>query len=162
MKDFFARLSERERLLLSLAGFVLLVVLVYSLLWRPFGQRVERLNQRVEQQQSLLAWMQESALKVQQLRHQSGPQRGVLQQSLLSVVDQTIRRSGLSQSLKRVEPDGADKVKVRLEQAGFDDMVKWLESLQRINGVTVQSITIDRLDNVGVVNARLTLVGGQS
>lgn len=159
MKAFIAQLSERERLLLLLAATLLLLMLIYGLLWRPFDQRLERMNQRVSEQQDLLEWMQVSAAKVKQLRTQTGSRRGTVQPSLLALVDQTVRRSGLSQALKRVEPDGTDKVKVRLEQAGFDAMIAWLESLRRMNGVTVQSITIDRQDAAGVVNARLTLLG---
>jgi len=160
MKDFIAQLSERERLLLLFGGLLLFIVLVYGLAWRPFDARFERLQQQVQEQQSLRIWMQASALTVKQLRSTTGSRSGSSQRSLLSVVDQTIRQSGLSQALKRVEPDGADKVKVRLEQAGFDAMVAWLENLQNRNGVMVQAVTVDRHDSVGVVNVRLTLVGG--
>jgi len=164
MKAFFDQrfnqLAERERLLLLVAGPLLLLILAYSLLWRPLDQRVERLHQRVAEQQSLQHWMQASAQQVQQLRQQPGTSTGVSRQSLLSLVDRTIRQSGLSRALKRVEPDGDDKVKVRLEQASFDVMVKWLETLQVRNTVMVQSISVDRQDSAGVVNVRLTLVGG--
>jgi len=159
--QYFNQLAERERLLLLVAGPLLLLVLVYALLWRPLDQRVEHLQQRVMEQQSLQQWMQVSAQKVQQLRQQSRPGGTVSRQSLLSLVDRTVRQSGLSEALKRVEPDGADKVKVRLEQASFDAVIKWLEVLQSRDSVVVQSISIDRRDSAGVVNVRLTLLGGE-
>ena len=147
-------------LLLMVAGPLLLVILFYALLWQPLDRRVETLQQRVVEQQSLLQWMQMSAQQVKQAARQSRSGGNVTKQSLLALVDRTVRKSGLSRALKRVEPDGADKVKVRLEQASFDVMVTWLETLQNLYGVTVQGITVDRQDNIGVVNVRLTLLGG--
>lgn len=164
MKEFFDqfyhRLNERERLLLLVFGPLLLMLLIYALLWQPFDKRVERLQQRVAEQQILAQWMQAAAQQVKQLRQQSEPGRSGSKQSLLSVVDLTLRQAGLSKALKRVEPDGASKVKVRLEQASFDAMTQWLEKLQRSHAVTVQVISVDRQDSIGVVNVRLTLVGG--
>jgi len=158
MKALLSQLSERERLLLFSAGPLLVLLLLYALVWRPFDQRVERLHEQVAEQQSLLQWMQISAQQVGQLRNQSGS-RNISKQSLLPLVDRTIRQSGLSQALKRVEPDGDGKVKVRLEKAGFDAMIKWLETLQNRHAVLVENVAIDRQDG-GVVNVRLDLVGG--
>jgi len=160
MNDFIARLNERERLLLLLAGGLVLLLLIYVLAWRPLDQNLESMGRLVSQQQADLEWMQVSAMKVKQLRSQNTVKRG-RQQSLLSLVDQTVRRSGLAQALKRVEPEGADKVTVRLEQAGFDAVVGWLENLQQTNGVMIQTISVDRQERDGMVNARLTLIGAR-
>lgn len=160
MNEFIARLSERERLLLLLAAGLVLLLLIYALAWRPLDQHLERMDRLISAQQADLDWMQVSAMKIKQLRSQNTANRG-RQQGLLSLVDQTVRRSGLAQALKRVEPEGADKVTVRLEQAGFDAVVGWLETLQQVNGVMVQSISVDRQERDGMINARLTLIGAR-
>jgi general secretion pathway protein M len=76
---------------------------------------------------------------------------------LLTLVDRTVKQAGLSEALKRVEPDGESKVKVRLENAVFDATVGWLESMQQRYSIRVESISIDAQDNPGTVNIRLTL-----
>lgn len=154
-----SQLSERERLLLFIFGPLLMLVVVYSLIWRPFEQRVERLEQRTIEQQEMSKEMMAMAIEVGILQRQSGSSGTRTRQSLLSLVDKTIRQAGLSKSLKRVDPDGSSKVNVRIEDASFDAMIKWLEGLQRRHAVTVKNISIDRQEDVGVVNVRLTLVG---
>jgi len=104
--------------------------------------------------------MNNAAQQVNQLRRQkSSTKRGSANQSLLALVDRTVKQAGLARALKRVEPEGSDKVKVRLEQAGFDAMIGWLESLQLRYSIRVENISIDAQDNPGSVNVRLTLVG---
>lgn len=159
IEQFLSRLSERERLMLLLYGPVFVVVLFYFLFWLPFENKIELLQERVAEQQSTARWMQASAQQVKNLQQLSGANDRGARESLLALVDKTMRQSGLSKALKRVEPDGDSKVKVRLEQANFDVATKWLETLRNRYAVTVQNISIDRQDSVGIVNIRLTLVG---
>jgi len=59
--------------------------------------------------------------------------------------------------LKRVEPEGSDSVRVWLDGAPFDVLVKWLGTLSTIHGVKAETVTLERTDTAGRVNARLTL-----
>jgi general secretion pathway protein M len=160
MMSYLNQLNERERLLLMIAVPLLVIVLSYAIVWRPFSSHVEELQQRVERQQEVLQYMHSAARQVKQLRRQQAlTSRSGANQSLLALVDRTVKQAKLARALKRVEPDGADKVKVRLEGAGFDDMIGWLESLQQRYTIAVEDISIDVQDDPGTVNARLTLFG---
>ena len=81
-------------------------------------------------------------------------------QSLLALVDQTARRSGLHDALRRVEPDKDSSVRVWFEGVAFDDMVRWLSDLTRNDGVGVDVVTVEKQPRSGIVNARLVLTGG--
>ena len=70
------------------------------------------------------------------------------------------KRSQLGTALKRVEPDGAHGVRVWLEQAPFDDMIRWLGELKNNSGVRITSVTVDQQGAAGLVNARLMLEEG--
>jgi len=161
VKQWLANLDPRERRWLLGGAVLLLILLVYSLAWHPFSKEVRRLEELVAEQRALAAWMEQAAREAQRLRglraRAGNPRAG---RSLLALADQTARQDGLGSAIKRVEPEGQSKVRIRLEGAGFDDLVTWLEKLQVQHGVRILSITIDRRDTPGLVDARLTLAEG--
>ena len=158
MKDWFAGLEPRERLLVSGGGVVLLVLLLYLMIWAPIAGNYQALNDGVAEQKKTLAWMKRAAaeLKVVQ-RSGSSTARGLGGRSLLSVVDQSARSGGLGPAIKRIEPDGSKGVKVWLEGVAFDPMILWLGKITRTYQIETSIITIDPQGG-GRVNARLTLL----
>lgn len=156
MKDLLAGLGARDRFLLLAGGVVIAIALLYGLVWKPLGDRVASLRVAVVDQAALLQWMQGTAQDIRQLRGQQRPGAGE-RASLLSLTDRTARERGLGAAIRRVEPEGGDKVRIQLEQAPFDDMVGWLELLISRHGVRIEIISIDARDQAGLVNARLTL-----
>ena len=161
MKQWLARLDPRERHLVLGGGALALALLIYLLGWLPFSREVTRLREVVKEQRALAAWMEQAAREAQRLRGLQGgaaARRG--SRSLLSLTDQTARQAGLGGAIKRVEPEGQDKVRIRLEGVAFDDLIRWLEKLPLDHGVRIQDIAIDRRDTPGEVDARLTLAEG--
>lgn len=157
MKQWFEQLSSNEQRTLLIGAALLTLLLLYALVWRPIHVGAESMRARVQDERSLLAWMQSSAVEAKTLmRSNAGgkPSRGG--QSLLSIVDQTARRGKLGSALKRVEPKGTDEVRVRVEDAVFDDVASWLSGLQTSYGVDVDSISLDRVSE-GRINASITL-----
>ena len=159
MKEWWAGLQASERKILIIGAVALAFILPYFGVWLPLQKDVAALESQVQEQHAVKRWMQQASAEVKQLRGAGGsnpvrPQDG---RSLLAVVDQTAKRSGLGPGLKRLEPEGQDAVKVWLEQIAFDQMVAWLTSLEQKNGLAVETITIDRQDIDGRVNARMTL-----
>ncbi len=162
MKEFLANLSPRERRLLYIGSAVAAVLLFYLTVWAPLSANVDRLRENVAEQQRLEAWMLQAKEEVLRLRQAAAGKIKRSRQSLLALTDQSAKRQGLAQAIKRVQPDGQNKVNIRLEGAAFDDVVTWLETLQAQHGVSVVSITVDRQDQPGLVDARLTLQGPAS
>lgn len=159
MKAWWLGLQASERRILIIGAVVLLLVLPYFGLWLPLQDQVATLEKEVKEQQAVKRWMQQAAAEVKQLGGNVAP---VAMQprdgrSLLAVVDQTAKRSGLGPGLKRLEPEGQGAVRVWLEQVVFDDMVRWLAGLEQQNGLRVNTITIDRQDAPGLVDVRMTL-----
>ncbi|TPW09735.1 MAG: proteinral secretion pathway protein M [Halothiobacillaceae bacterium] len=161
MKEYFAQLAPSEKRTVVMGGVVLVIALLYALVWDPVMSGVAGLRQTVAENRALVVWMQSAAHEIKTAQANRG-QRGSVQrggQSLLALVDQTARQGGLGDALKRVEPKGNDEVRVRLEQASFDEMVTWLTLLQRNYAVTVDTIAIDREATPGRVNVTLALKG---
>lgn len=159
MKSLLANMSSRERWVLA-AGAVVTVLLVLLFTWISLQGRVERLQGQVRDHQSLDQWMRAAAQQVTELRGmQSRGNRNTGNRSLLAIVDQTAKQSGLSNAIKRIEPEREDNVRVWFEEVAFDDMINWLSRVQQNYGVQVDVISVDRQDRVGMVNARMVLAG---
>ena len=158
MKEWFASLEPRERQLLITGAAFLIVMLAYLLVWEPLANKNEALRSSHQNSQQLIDWMQDAAVEAKTLQSKiksSGPSGGSKNQSLLGIIDRTAKGSKLGKSVKRVQPDGKTGARVWLEQAVFNDMVKWLEKLQRKEGIRIVTTVIEKQDDPGLVNARL-------
>lgn len=159
MKQYWANLQPRERHTVLGGGIVLALILLYGLVLDPFQQELSRLQKSVKTQTAELAWMQQASAQVKHLRGNSPAAGRVAGQSLMSVVDASARSTGLSGAIKQIKPEGQG-VKVRLEQAPFDDMLRWLEHLNSKQGVNVTGLVMERLAQPGRINASVVLEGG--
>jgi general secretion pathway protein M len=161
MKAWFNTLAANERHMLIGGGSLLLVMFLYFGMWEPLNNKVDALRVSTAEQQSLLAWMRGAAQEVKQLRGKGGQQSKVASGgSLLSLVDRTAKSGRLGKELKRVQPDGENKVRVWLEAASFDDIVRWLAVLENRHGVSVESSVFQALETPGRVDARLVFESG--
>lgn len=156
MKAWFDGLEPRERRMLIVGGILLLISLFYVAVWEPLEDGVESLRKNNAEQLELLQWMQQSVQEVKQLRGAGGRPAQLAQgQSLLAAIDRAARANKLGGALKRVQPDGNNRARVWLEGASFDHIVRWIDSLQRQQGVFVVSSVFDALEEKGRVDARL-------
>jgi general secretion pathway protein M len=88
----------------------------------------------------------------------SGRRRAERQgKSLLALADVSARGTGLSGALKRVEPAGGKSVRLNFEVADFDALMNWLDALARDYGVQTTDLYVDKVEGLGLVNARATL-----
>jgi len=161
MKAWFNGLEANERRMLIVSGGLLLVMLLYVGIWEPLTNKVETLRGSTAEQAALLTWMRSAAQEVEQLRGRAGQQvKSASGQSLLALVDRTAKSGRLGTALKRVQPDGNEKVGVWLEAANFDDLVRWLAVLETRHGVHVVSSVFQALESSGRVDARLVFAAG--
>jgi len=158
MKEWLAGLEPRERVLVYAAAAIVGVILVYAIFIQPLYSKYDQLVDSVEQQRETVQWMQQNAVTIRQLKGAgTAAGEGLAGRSLLSVADSEARSARLGPALKRVEPEGSDAVRVWLDGASFDELVAWLEVMSSRYGADVDTITLERAEAAGVVNARLTL-----
>jgi len=158
MKAWFDNLDPRERMMVAAGTTLLVLFLIYILVLSPIHSGYDSLRNTVDEQRTTALWMQKSAQTLTRLKRSSGrAAQGLGGRSLLSVADSTARAGGLGPALKRVEPEGSDSVRVWLDGAPFDVVVKWLGTLSTIHGVNAETVTMERSGTAGRVNARLTL-----
>ena len=157
MKEWFATLQPRERLILIAAALLLLPLLVYLLVWEPIGKEVDTLRTSVSASQKQIAWLQQASSEAKALMASgtaASPQSTV---SLISAVEKSASERNLRSYLKRIEPQGSDKISIDIDDAAFDDIIHWIGELQSRYGATVAQFTASRGDNPGRIQARLVL-----
>lgn len=156
--EWFLSKEPHEKRLLIFAGAVTALFLAYTLIWAPITSGVEKKRNNVIKQRDTLAWMSQAANEIKSIEGvvstDSGSSKG---QSLLAVVDMTARKEKLRNMMKRVEPQGEHEVKVWFEQATFDLLIKWLDSIARNHNIQVVAFTAQVQKKPGIVNARVIL-----
>ncbi|MBV2124485.1 MAG: type II secretion system protein M [Candidatus Thiodiazotropha sp. (ex Ctena orbiculata)] len=157
MKEWWQSKTPQEHMALIIGAAAILLLLVYLLLWRPFNQALDKKALLVESQQLTLNWMQDNLDLVKNLRSQQRGKSAGSNVALLTLVDRTAKKIRLRQQIQRIKPQGDNAVQLWIEEAPFDTIIKWLGQLTQTHAIEIDSLTIDRQDKPGLVNARLVL-----
>ncbi len=155
MRDWFDSLQERERVFVVAAAVLLVLAIFYLAIWMPLAKSQRSMATSVDIWSEQLAQLRPIVGKLQT---QSGP-RTISNESLVVIVDRTVRDHGLANALQRSQPTGNNGVRVQFENAAFDDLVLWLGALNINDGLRVQTANFSATssDKKGRVNSTLTL-----
>ncbi|HUM90344.1 MAG: type II secretion system protein M [Candidatus Competibacter sp.] len=157
MKAWWENLGARERGLIVVGTVLVMMLLSYVLAWEPLRNSDRRLRQNVAERRADLAWMRQAAEEIKRLGGAGAARPVADNRSLLTLVDQTARAAGLGAALKRVAPQGDDKLSAQLDGAEFDKLIPWLSGLERDQAIAIISLNVDRTDAPALVNARIVL-----
>ncbi len=148
----YAGLQPREQRMVGMGALAVGLLVLVGAVLLPLQTAVSTAQKRAESKRADLAWMRVNAPEIQAARGT------VIMDSTeppVVVVDRVGRETGLGNALRGTQPSG-NGVRVQLEAAPFDALVTWIASLDQRYGLAVESITIDRADKPGVVNANIT------
>lgn len=160
MKEWLDELEPRERIVLSIGAVFVVFAIFYFVLWKPVILGKERLATSVDTQQRVLAQLQQLKGRVQAPVNGQAAVAVDRNESLVVVVDTTLRSNGLYQSLKRSQPTGTNNgIRVELENVAFDKLVVWLGQLSVNYDLQVQMGSFSKPVNAepGRVNSTLVL-----
>lgn len=143
IKSYWLNLSERDRLVLSVGGLVVLMYLFYLLIYAPLTGAVETQSKLWVEKQETLAWMKR--------QHQVKPQSKQLDRNLLSLFSTQLKRASFSQFSYQLQQSGADHVQLSFEQVPYVDFLVWLRKLNQRYMMTISELTVIRTDTPGVV-----------
>lgn len=150
---YYETAAPREQLALKALGIFLSAVAVLLLVILPLHRFNSDAIADFRAQRDTLQWMQvnRSAVgKNPQKQREAGS-------SLLTLANQSARDFGLA--FKRYEPNANQGLNLWLEQVPFNQVVKWLEALERDYGVGAVEFSASRRDEPGIVDVRIVLQG---
>lgn len=153
LRAWLDSLAERERRMVTWGGLAGGLLLFFGVLVIPLYAGAGKADERVTRKQQDLEWMRSVAAEIRA----AGPVRAATGESLVVVVDQTARSAGLGAAFRGSQPNGADGIRVRMEDAPFDAFVGWLAQVQQQHGLIVESASIDRAATSGAVNVSINL-----
>lgn len=158
MKDWFYSLDERERLFVAAAAVVLVAAVFYLAIWIPLERGQSSVANSVSSWRDSIA---ELRLLQGEVRAGDLGQSEVagLDQSLVVIIDETLRNRGLYAALQRSQPTGSDGIRAEFENVAFDELVLWLGDLAARYALQVQAANFSAAsrDKDGRVNATITL-----
>lgn len=125
--------------------------MVYLAMWKPLLEYRDSQALRYERAQSLIDWvsLNKSALQA------SGQNKGTLpqQKSLIPLVTAGANLRQLK--LNRLQPEQDGSVSISLQSQSFDQSLRWMVDLETNNRLLIDRISVDRTENVGLVNIQL-------
>lgn len=162
MKAWWYGRSSSERRTLTIGGVILAVMLGYFVIWKPIHDTTARMQQDLQRQQELLAWMQPAVAEIRAMGGAAMTESttaGSNGQALFALADQSARQAGLGQVLTRVEPSGEGGARVVFEKISFDTLMQWLAELRNDHGIQATQVTVRRVELEGRVDAQILLEG---
>lgn len=153
MKTWFSNLEQREQRLVSVMLVTIIVAGLYFLMVKPLQDRLEKAQKGVIRQQQLLHWVEKNAVKLVQLRANSG-----VVSSVNGPLDQKINRSARAHNLtiNRLQPQN-NKMQVMIDKAPFHTILQWVQSLQLTYGLNVEIADFREDEQSGFVKTRIVV-----
>lgn len=157
IQDWYRTLKPRERVVVLAGSLIVVAVALYTLALAPFYKALHERSENVQRKEADLAWMRSVAGEVQALGASRPIGSGPTGESLVVLVDRTARECGVGAALTGQTPNGDNGIRVRLEAAAFNVLVKCLGNLQQSHAISIEQATFDKASRPGLVNASLVL-----
>lgn len=158
MNEWWGSLQPRERLMVGGLGIFLVVFGFYFLLIEPLFAGAAEYREKSDRAARELQWMQQAIVDLP--ASGARPVNANSNTSLNVIVDRTRTRYRLTAT--NTQQVGEQQLRVRLEDAKFDDVVRWLGELRSNYGISIDTAAVNQTDVRGTTTASLTLTRPQS
>lgn len=149
----YAMRDPNERMIIAAVVALVIGSLVYLLLWQPVSDWSSAAAEAHKREQSVNDWLlaNESAARSSASESKSRPGGS---EGLLTIVSRTADKAQLK--LTRFQPE-SNGVSVVLQKQAFNDVLRWLDMLEKDENVLVVQASVDADSLSGRVNARFSL-----
>ena len=152
-RNYAARESSERLIILAVVGLIV-AALLYLLLWQPLANYSAGAQQSHTREQTLNDWLYANEARAREAAQSGGGTAVPSSEGLLTIVSRTADKAQLK--LTRFQPD-RDGVSVVLQKQAFNDVLRWLEMLDKEAQVQVVQASVDADALSGRVNARFSL-----
>lgn len=159
MNGYLQSKSPRERAALGLAVFIMALAAVFALLTEPGTARLQR--SRAQLASVTATHVHVAGIARRMAGFEEATAAGVRtlppDATLMSVIDATALKAGITHAVKRLVPRSANEVSVVLEAVPFDELMSWLGDLHSAYGFNIDQFTANPGARGGHVNVSLVL-----
>lgn len=147
LQEWFAGLEPREQKLVSIGGVVGIIFLLIMGVWQPLNAKLDLTETKLRNQQKTNVWAKDAIQRIKSSGNSVGRQSG----SLTQVVNQTSRRFNIE--IARLQPKDS-AVMVWIDLINFNELLQWIDHLERNNRVIVTAFDVTEADEAGYVKVR--------
>ena len=152
LQQWYAARGAAEQRTLRIGGIAAALVLLVGTLV-PLHRGVEARATRVAALRSDLAWLRSMSTRLAA----AASLPAASSESLVVLVDRAARATGIAGGMHASQQSANDTLDVQLDAVSFDALATWIGQLTQLNGVQVDSATIESAGAPGQVRATLVL-----
>lgn len=154
LKIRWRNISERERVLLTVASTITVAIFLYAGLWKPMHKSLDKLRLAAPEAHTQLAWMrnQRGLVGTLKQKHHASPTSNIL-----PIIETSIIDHGLSDQMRILEPVENNGARINFDGISFNLFTKWISVIDRKHGIFVVAVNVDKTDTTGLVSVRLVL-----
>ena len=149
IKTWWHGLNLREQRLVLTMATAVSIFLLYSFIWQPLNDNLDKKERTLASRQALLTWVTDNTTRFQNIKLTAGANKS--KGSLSSIINRTANQQQLT--ITRMQPQG-DNVQVWLDSAPFTQLLFWLENLANNENLRVQAIDLAQGAKQGEVRVR--------
>ncbi len=153
MREWFLALNQREQMSVMALGVAVVLYVLFQFVWSPLALKRESLAQQNTAVAESLVRVDAMVSELKALRD-SGAGAGT-RRNLTRLINQSTAR--LELPVSRLQPNSRGEIQVRLENAAFDDLLKWLHEMEYREGLLVREVSITQGGATGRVNATVRM-----
>ena len=158
MTSYWQTLTQREKLLVSSAGILVLVTAVYMLVARPLAayhaESERAYSNALSQYQAVRSYADQLAAAGDQAMARPADQQRV---SLRVAVSSSARAADVE--ISRLQPSEDGALTIWAEQVQAQKLFLWLDTLAKTHGIGPQNILIQKTSTPGALRVQLQFSG---
>lgn len=152
---WYQNLASRERQFILSGAAIAALLLCYVLVYEPLADGLKQNRETLELKREELKRLIDISHKYKQLGPADSKATRKDSRSLLAIIDQSGAEIGIKSSIKRLTPEGDNKVRVSVDDVAFDKLIEWLVRNSARNLIHAEIFLVRESDQKGMVNATL-------
>lgn len=157
LKEKWQHASLREKQIISLTGIILGILIIYLRTLAPLTNTVSEMKTTIQDNQSLLLWMQNSDKRIKQLSQTTQSDTIQSTAALLNVLQTEITNTVLENKVVQLQQADNDTVQLRLQKASFDAIIQWLTKLSQTHKLVITLANFTKEPTSGTVDADIKI-----
>ncbi len=155
---WFNQLSPNEKKLMKYGVIIVIIALLWVFVYQPITQSIQSKQRQAFELNKQYVQMQASQGLLIEKRKNASKFHRDNNKPFISWIDEQLEQQQLSQYVARAEPKDNKTLILTFENIVFDDLAKWLQTLEQNYQITITEADINLTDKSnGLCNARLTL-----